>query len=134
MRIYLAGPIFGCTDEECRGWREDIKGRLPAHEYLDPMDRDYRGRQDEHFEEIVRQDLKAIRSSQVVVAYAARPSWGTAMELWDAMESGLCVVAIVPEGPINPWLRFVATEIVSSMDEAVETIKGFERVLEHWGE
>jgi len=29
MKVYLCGPINGCTDEECKNWRETVKAQLP---------------------------------------------------------------------------------------------------------
>lgn len=49
MIIYLAGPINGCTDAQANDWRTEAK-RIAAergHTCLDPMARDYRGRESE---------------------------------------------------------------------------------------
>jgi hypothetical protein len=43
MKVYLCGPINGRSDDDCKGWREYAKERLP--DTLDPMARDYRGRE-----------------------------------------------------------------------------------------
>lgn len=41
MKVYLAGPINGCTDAEAKNWREELKTHFPNA--IDPMKRDYRG-------------------------------------------------------------------------------------------
>ena len=48
MKVYLCGPIAGCTDEECMDWRENAKTILHNANIstLDPMRRDYRGTKD----------------------------------------------------------------------------------------
>lgn len=46
MKIYLCGPINGCTDDECNDWRSAIKHDWWVEQYchrtIDPMRRDYR--------------------------------------------------------------------------------------------
>lgn len=75
MMVYLCGGINGLSDADCRDWREVAKHRLRA-ETLDPMRRDYRGREDESVDEIVAGDLEDIRASDFVLVNATRPSWG----------------------------------------------------------
>lgn len=104
--LYLAGAINGCTDEECKDWREYVKTLWPG-ECLDPMVRDYRGREDECFAEIIQGDEDDIGASDVVLVSADKPSWGTAMEIRLAKaELGKPVVLVCPEGmKLSPWLR-----------------------------
>lgn len=45
MKVYLCGPINGCTDDQCKNWREAAKQVLS--DTVDPMRRDYRGREDD---------------------------------------------------------------------------------------
>ena len=42
IKVYLCGPINGCTDTEAKNWREAVKEHFPAS--VDPMKRDYRGK------------------------------------------------------------------------------------------
>ena len=28
LKVYLAGPINGCTDEECKAWRAQARGMI----------------------------------------------------------------------------------------------------------
>lgn len=79
MITYLCGGINGLSDEDCKNWREDAKAKLVT-EHLDPMRRDYRGKEDESFHEIVLGDLDDIVKSDFVLVNATRPSWGTAPE------------------------------------------------------
>ena len=118
MRAYLAGPINGCTDEEARGWREELKMRLAGSgiEWLDPMVRDYRGKEDQSVDAIVHGDVADMRDSDVIVVNASRPSWGTAMEVVYARQLGKRILVWCP-GSVSPWLRFHATEVVSSIYE-----------------
>lgn len=124
MKVYLCGGINGLTDDEAMGWREYVKTQLPEAEHIDPMRRDYRGREDESVNDIVNGDEADILESDVVLANCGRPSWGTAMEIHFAHTQCIDVIAVVPEGqPISPWLRYHATIIARSLDEAISALK-----------
>lgn len=117
MKVYLCGPINGCTDEECKDWRESAKAQLP--ETLDPMRRDYRGREAECVAEIVEGDKQDIHESDAFLVNYDRPSVGTSMEIYLAWTLGKPVIVVTrPETVISPWLRYHSTKIVHSFDEA----------------
>lgn len=78
--VYLAGGINGLSDSDAKDWREYAKQRL-IYRTLDPMRRDYRGKEDESVDEIVHGDLEDIDLCRIILASCLRPSWGTAMEL-----------------------------------------------------
>lgn len=116
--IYLAGPIFGCSDQEARAWREMIKVALKGrYRFRDPMDRDYRGQETHNVRRIVWRDLWDISRSNVVFVWAQKPSWGTAMEIVYARLMRKRVVAVV-RSPVSPWLQYHA-EIVETLGDAV---------------
>lgn len=118
---YLAGGINGLSDADARDWREHAKTKL-AGDTLDPMRRDYRGKEDQHIQDIVHGDLEDIRSSDWVLASCLRPSWGTAMEIRIAYDLGKTIYAVVLPGvPVSPWLRYHA-RIFTSFDLAIEAI------------
>lgn len=122
MITYLCGGINGLSDEDCRDWRDVAKAKLKT-DTLDPMRRDYRGREAESVREIVQGDLDDIRQSHFVLVNATRPSWGTAMEVVYAWQRGDCaVVAFTGGAPVSPWLRWHSTKVCDSLDEAVDTI------------
>lgn len=76
-------------------------------ECIDPMRRDYRGREDEFVDEIIAGDEEDIAECDVLLISADRPSWGSAMEVRLAKkEMGKPVVLTCPPGmSISPWLR-----------------------------
>jgi nucleoside 2-deoxyribosyltransferase len=121
--IYLAGPINGKTDAECKDWREQFKA-LKQFRFLDPMDRDYRGKEMGNAEVIVYGDLKDIQQSDVIVANTTSPSWGTAMELVYAFGMGVPILAIHPD-PLHasPWLVFHATQIFRTTQQVMDYLK-----------
>ena len=118
MKVYLCGPINGRSDSDCKDWREYAKGKLP--DTLDPMDRDYRGREHEAFEEIVEKDKDDIRASGALLVYYDKPSVGTSMEVFYAWTLGIPVIVVdASDRPISPWLRYHATAIEKSLDGAI---------------
>lgn len=107
MRVYLAGPINGTTDAQMHDWREDLKSRMPAVEFVDPTIRDYRGNEDTNVAELVEADKDDIDTCEAVVAYCPSPSVGTSMEVLYAWQQGQRVLIYAPPGaPISPWLRY----------------------------
>lgn len=121
MTTYLCGGINGLSDSACRDWREAAKAQLHT-ETLDPMRRDYRGREDESVAEIVDGDIADIRASAFVLVNAILPSWGTAMEVFFAHSIGKPVIAVVGESRVSPWLRYHCVGIHRSLGEAVADI------------
>lgn len=125
MITYLAGPIFGCTDDESSNWREHAKTYLGAENCLDPMRRDYRGREQdaEAISELVVADKHDILASDGVLANCWQVSWGTAMEIHFSYHCGKPVIAVVPPGTvISPWLRYHTARICSDLDVALSLL------------
>lgn len=121
MKVYLCGPINGCTDAEAKDWREYVKSKLS--DTLDPMRRDYRGREAECVNEIVELDKIDVMKSDVLLVSYDKPSVGTSMEVLYAFERGKSVVVVArPEASISPWLRYHSHRIVHSFAEAIEYI------------
>src|SRR5277367_1611448 len=122
LKVYLCGPINGCTDEECNDWRAAAKVCFP--EAIDPMVRDYRGREQECYKEIVELDKIDIEDSDVLLVNYDKPSVGTSMEVFFAWQD-LClpVVVMCKSGTsISPWLRYHSDAIVHSLKDAVDKI------------
>lgn len=122
-KVYLCGPINGRTDEDCKDWRESFK-QLWNGETLDPMRRDYRGREHDCVPEIVAGDLLDISECGAIVRYFDKPSEGSAMETFYAKrELGLYIVVIDVSGkPLSPWLLHHSDAVVKSVEEAVKTL------------
>lgn len=93
--VYLCGGINGLSDSACKDWRETAKAALADYRILDPMRRDYRGREDESVTEIIGGDKDDIDQSGVLLVNATRPSWGTAMEIMYAFPQGKRIVAFL---------------------------------------
>lgn len=119
--VYLAGPINGCTDDECMGWRETAKQLLKLGT-KDPMDRDYRGSEEMSVNELVDGDKQDIAKCVWLLANCPKPSYGTPMEILFAYERGVKVVVVVPEGRVSPWLTYHAREVFHTIEDACEYI------------
>jgi hypothetical protein len=123
--IYLCGAINGCSDSEAKDWRERVKSDLAGmYEFLDPMRRDYRGKEDESVEEIVRGDYADIITSDIILVAADKPSWGTAMECLFAFQQHKHVIVVCGQERVSPWLRKHSTVLVPSLREAISRLHG----------
>jgi len=117
--LYLCGPINGCTDEECKDWRAYVAAAYSGH-CIDPMVRDYRGREAEAFREIVELDKIDVTEADIILVNYDKPSVGTSMEVLYAWERGKRVIVVCREGAsISPWLRYHSHHIVHSFDDAI---------------
>lgn len=122
MKVYLCGAINGCTDAEAKNWREYIKTQLP--DTLDPMRRDYRGRESDCVNEIVELDKIDVMNSDVLLVNYDKPSVGTSMEVLYAFERAKLVVVVCrSETSLSPWLRYHSHKVVHSFDEAIAYIR-----------
>ncbi len=124
--VYLCGPINGCTDEECKDWRKYARDHL-FYPTLDPMRRDYRGREHECMKEIVSGDVADIKASKFILANCPKPSYGTAMEIRIAYkEEKKIVVIVVPDiKTVSPWLAMHCTKFFTDVAGAVSWINKF---------
>jgi len=124
MLIYLAGAINGCTDSECKDWREYVKSQIGEEYTLDPMRRDYRGRELDCVDEIVEGDKVDINNSTHVLVSYDKPSVGTSMEILYAWERKIPVLVVASlETKLSPWLIYHSTKIFNSFQEFINYIK-----------
>jgi len=144
MKIYLSGGMAGLTFEEMSKWRNEVKAKLSGKETLgsdeqvidhmgdfsfyDPVRRNYSQVAYDNsgiykrMSEIVNLDYLDIAGSDVLLALANKPSWGTAMEIHQAFMSGKIVVIISEDPKLSPWVIYHSHKVVASIDEAVAFI------------
>ncbi|MFX0163674.1 MAG: nucleoside 2-deoxyribosyltransferase [Candidatus Hodarchaeota archaeon] len=125
LRIYLSGPVFNTSDEDQK-WRQYVKKEILAKgfEVIDPLElRDYRGLEEEKMVEIVEKDLKDLKKSDILLIYAPKPSWGTAMEIVYAYLQSKQIITVAPEKEISPWLKYHTDILVSSFKELLEVLE-----------
>lgn len=129
MKIYLCGPINGCTDAEAKDWRNSIQtewGWLNRfnHKWIDPMRRDYRGKELENVREIVELDKIDVASSDIVLVNFDKPSVGTSMEILFAWQLGKRIITVIAPGTTpSPWLIYHSTHVVHSFYDAARLIE-----------
>lgn len=122
VQVYLCGPINGCTNEEATNWREAVKEHFPLS--IDPMKRDYRGKELTNYREIVDLDKRDICNSDIILVNYDKPSVGTSMEVFFAWTKGIPIIVWhKPDAKLSPWLIYHSTSLVTSLDEAVAKIK-----------
>lgn len=125
MKVYLAGPINGCTDAEASDWRAEARRRIDHRVWVeDPMARDYRGEEHLNVSEIVEGDKAAIDECTHLLAYCTSPSVGTSMEIIYAAEiARIPVITVIPPGaPRSPWLLYHSTLVCSTLGEAASAL------------
>lgn len=125
-KLYLAGPINGCSDSEANDWRTEVKEKLDGlYEFTDPMRRDYRGRELEPgiALEIVQGDMKDIEESDVILAMCPKPSVGTSMEVfWAFYDLKKPVICVAPS-PASPWLLTFSTAVYTNLMAAITYLR-----------
>lgn len=129
--VYLCGAINEKTDAECNDWRARAKHLLgESFKTLDPMRRDFRGREDDCYAEIVSGDLCDIDASDFLLVNAGAPSWGTAMEVFYAHANGKKVIAFTDAPRVSPWLRRHCHFICDSLERACMAAMNYDAMVE----
>jgi nucleoside 2-deoxyribosyltransferase len=126
-KIYLSGPIMDEHEGIAREWRETAK-KLLSGEFvlLDPMRRNFKDREVDSANEIVRFDLQDVEDADIILVNYCKPSIGTSMEVFHANHNlGKFVVGFSPYEfkECSPWMVKYCTKILSSLEEAIEYIK-----------
>jgi nucleoside 2-deoxyribosyltransferase len=126
-KVYLCGPINARSDEDCINWRNRAK-ELLEYETLDPMRRDYRGKEAESVAEIVENDIKDIQECSALLVYYDQPSVGTSMEVLLAHQMGKPIVLVdASDKPLSPWLMyhvdFIAVGLEVGCDHVGEVLE-----------
>lgn len=121
--IYLAGAIFAQEDKDCKDWRKLAKLYLKdrGFEFLDPMQRDYRGRQEQFIDEICHWDIAEIDQSDILLVNSIIPSFGTGMEVFYAKvlrrKKVYSFVDLVTK--TSPWIHKYSDKVFPTLPEAL---------------
>lgn len=130
--VYLCGAINGRTDEECVDWRERAKVLLRCPT-VDPMARDFRGREREEVSAIIENDKADIDACDFLLVNYAGPSVGTSMEILYAWERGKAVIMVAsPAVELSPWLLYHKHKLFFNLEDAAAYIN--ENCVENVGE
>ena len=113
IRVYLGG---------CKGdWREKVKEALPKEfEYFDP----FKHSDQNAIIEFVKQDLEAIRRSDLVIFHIGyRIFTGACVEAGYAYALGKPIILIFTlEGRVDPMLLGISQRVFTNLDSAIERL------------
>jgi len=130
MRVFIAGIMQGTRlDDQIdnQSYRLQISAALQTHIpgvsildpwALNPNSVSYDEEKARHtFLTMTREAAKA----DLMIAYLPHPSMGTAMEMWEAFNAGLYIIAVTPL--VHHWaVRFTANEIVPDLETLLADI------------
>ncbi len=112
---------------EARQWREEAKRILGEKFFLlDPMRRNFKDREVDSANEIVRFDLQDVEDADFILVNYNKASIGTAMEIFHASHNlGKFIVGFSPFEfkECSPWMIKYCTKILPSLEDAAEYIK-----------
>jgi len=125
--IYLSGPIMDEHEGDAREWRETAKTLLSEKFFLlDPMRRNFKDREVDSANEIVRFDLQDVEEGDIILVNYSKASIGTSMEIFHASHNlGKFVVGFSPfeYSECSPWMVKYCTKILPTLEEATDYIK-----------
>lgn len=128
-KLYLSGPIDGCTDEECFGWRNHFKKIWPG-KTLDPTIRDFRGLNHD-FKYIVEMDKFDIQHADGLVVNFSKHSAGTPMEIMYAWSLGKPIaIWNSSDEQLSPWHIYHSHFQCEYIEKAAEWFENFFQNLE----
>lgn len=142
--VYLAGPIYGCTQSEARDWRADVSAQLAKHfiKSISPLrcepligDRYELTYLDPRFgtaKAIASKNEFDVRTCDLTLAYLPaslckdKPSFGTVAEMAWAHILGKRVLLVSDHKPYidHPVIQACASWILPTLDDAIDTIVG----------
>ena len=132
FRVYLAGPIRGCNDDQLRGWREQLKKEYDRDfEFIDPTGQLLRDGQASSYA-IVEADRNAIEDADGLLVNMWRESIGTAFGVIHARNVGRPVVVADPNHLNNRVLAFYADAVVDSPRKAASLLRDILRAEGGW--
>src|SRR5262245_52802845 len=121
MKVYLAGAMYGQSEDQIMGWRKEASielSKIGCQAIYPPgMGSD---RSDQ---EIVTLDKAAVSKCEMLLCYGGIPSWGTAMEVFLAASLGKPVITFMNLDDIRSsgwlsdlanapvWLRYHSTKV-----------------------
>jgi nucleoside 2-deoxyribosyltransferase len=97
------------------------------HERMDYSEiRDFRDKRDLS-RQIVNHDLQYIEKSDVIVVIANGPSYGTAIEMYVAKNSGKKIILLAKDAVPTPWPVHFSDYIVRSENELFDLLNNLEK-------
>lgn len=134
MKIIVCGSIgYGGLDQIREVQSLLIKEGFQIIDQFSERKMDYTGISDfrdkkDLSEDIVKHDLELIKKSDIVIVVSNGPSYGTAIEMYIAKQSGKKVLFFCMEEVPTPWPIFFSDYVVKTKKELIEILK--KKVLE----
>jgi len=124
MRVYLCGPMTGCSYALASEWRDEARFWLNRHGItaLNPMDRDYRDEPLSHLPALVEEDKIAIELCDVLLVNFTEKSIGTSMEVLYGWEHGKRVIVVSEDFTEDPWLVYHSHNRYTNWEDAFKKI------------
>ena len=138
FKVYLAGPISGCNEDEAYAWRKAVKEQYGEYlEFSDPTDvirsdKDYQPGKATNPRTIVEADLFKVESADGLLVNMWCASIGSTCGLIHAKHAGKPVVAAEPIHLNNKTLAFYADAVVPTPEMAAETLLSIFRGEADW--
>jgi hypothetical protein len=132
MKIMVCGSIGHVGIGDIRYFQSLLKKEgfdIIDHISAEGMDysdtRDFRDKKDFSFK-IVNHDLEYVKESHVLVVLANRPSFGTAIEMFVAKNSGKPVIVFAKESVPTPWPVNFSDYTVTAEQELIILLRQLE--------
>ena len=122
IRVYLAGPIRWCSEEQRDWWRKEVKQRLRHLEFEDPV---------KWFKERVPQEISKLAACDIVLANMWKESIGTTVSILRARQQGKPVVLLDPNRLNHAILHTLVSpeKTLLDLDEACERVNELAEAL-----
>jgi hypothetical protein len=131
MHVFIAGVMQGIRSDDQiddQSYRERITAALQQHapevEITDPwaLNPNSVAYDDETARHTFLTMTRKTREANLLIAYLPKPSMGTAMEMWEAYNAGLYIIAVTPY--VHHWaVRFTANEILPDLETLLAEIE-----------
>lgn len=127
-KIYLAGPMTGCNDDQLHRWRDEVKAKYERDfSFIDPTERwpgDPMGH-DATPLEIVKADLQNIETADGLLVNMWRESIGASIGIVHAHRFGRPVVVADPNHLGSRMLTFYADGLENHPCKAMQALSNF---------
>jgi hypothetical protein len=131
MKVFIGGIMQGQRHDDqidSQSYRiqiaEAFQKHAPEIEIIDPwaLNPDSVNYDEQKARHTFMTMTRRVQEADLLIAYLPRASMGTAMEMWEAFNSGVYIVAVSPF--VHHWaIRFTANEVLPDLDTLLAEIE-----------